>query len=115
VMYLNEALHTFRIGCLLSSTVCLGCASEKAFLLLVEAYASALPQPQQDKFRKDTENRMIKRQFDEFTKRLEGHLKPRLTGDVKDDLDVRVRHDAEHAERRGPPNREAGAARNCLR
>jgi len=88
VLYLNEALHTFRIGCLLSSTVTLGCASEKAFLLLVEAYATALPQTQQDKFRKETENRMIKRQFEEFSKRLESHLKPKLPGDLKDDLDV---------------------------
>jgi hypothetical protein len=88
ITYLNEALHTFRIGCLLSSTVTLGCASEKAFLLLVEAYAAALPKAQEEKFRKETENRMIKRQFEEFSKRLESHLKPKLTGDVKDDLDV---------------------------
>jgi hypothetical protein len=88
ITYLNEALHTFRIGCLLSSTVTLGCASEKAFLLLVDAYATALPATQQDKFRKETENRMIKRQFEEFNKRLESHLKAKLTGDVKDDLEV---------------------------
>lgn len=30
VTYVNEALRTFRIGCLLSSAVMLGCASEKS-------------------------------------------------------------------------------------
>jgi len=88
VTYLTEALHTFRIGCLLSSTVMLGCASEKAFQLLLEAYATALPQAQQEKFNKEIQNKLIKRQFDEFNKRLESHLKVRLPGDIKADLDV---------------------------
>jgi hypothetical protein len=88
VTYLNESLHTFRIGCLLSSTIALGCASEKALLLLIAAYADALPMTMQEKFVKNTEGRMIKRQFDEFRKMLDGHLKGQLTADLADGLDI---------------------------
>ncbi len=88
--YLTESLRTFRINCLLSSTVMLGCASEKALLLLIEAYTAALSQPSQDKFRSKTEGRMIKRQFDEFRQQAESHLKAKLPTEMKDGLDVEL-------------------------
>ncbi len=88
ITYLVESLHTFRIGCLLSSTITLGCASEKGLLLLIAAYANALPQARQTKFRQNTEGRVIKRQFDEFSKMLESHLKGLLPGELTEDLDV---------------------------
>ena len=88
LVYLAESLHTFRIGCLLSSAIALGCASEKALLLLIGCYAGALPEPRQKKFRQNTENRLIKRQFEEFSKMLDGHLRGILPGDLSDDLDV---------------------------
>src|SRR5205807_10599710 len=86
--YLNESLHTFRISCLLSSTIALGCASEKAFLLLVKAYGDALSGKSQTSFRQNTEGRLIKRQFDEFSKQLQSNLGAKLPGDVEADLDV---------------------------
>jgi len=86
--YLTESLHTFRIGSLLSSTITLGCASEKALLILIGAYGDALPSPRQEQFRKKTEGIVIKRQFDEFNKMLDSHLKGFLPGDLKDSLDV---------------------------
>jgi hypothetical protein len=87
--YVTESLHTFRIGSLLSSTITLGCASEKALLLLIDAYGNALPTGgRQEKFRKNTEGFVIKRQFDEFSKMLESHLKGLLPGDLKENLDV---------------------------
>jgi hypothetical protein len=88
--YLNESLHTFRIGCLLSSTISLGCASEKALLLLIEVYATSLPEPSQKKFRGNTEGRMIKRQFDEFRKMLDSELRGRLPNNLQDGLDVEL-------------------------
>jgi hypothetical protein len=88
ITYLNESLHTFRIGCLLSSTIALGCASEKALLLLIAGYTNALPNPMRDKFHKNTEGRMIKRQFDEFRKMVDSHLKAQLPLDLGDGLDV---------------------------
>ena len=86
--YLKESLHTFRIGCLLSSTIALGCSSEKALLLLIGVYADALPVARQKKFRQNTENKVIKRQFDEFSKMLDSHLKALLPGELTEDLDV---------------------------
>lgn len=50
ITYLTESLHTFRIGSLLSSTITLGCASEKALLLRIGAYGDALPKGRQEKF-----------------------------------------------------------------
>jgi len=88
VAYLIESLHTFRIGCLLSSTITLGCASEKALLLLIGGYADALPEPRQKKFRQNTENRVIKRQFEEFTKMFDSHLRALLPSDLSDNVDV---------------------------
>jgi hypothetical protein len=86
--YLNESSRTFRIGCLLSSTVALGCASEKAFVLLVAAYADSLPEKMQGNFIKNTEGRTIKRQCDEFQKMLDSELKARLPADLKEGLDI---------------------------
>lgn len=85
--YLEESLHTFRIGCLLSSTITLGCASEKALLLLISTYTNALPETTGSKFRRNTEGRFIKRQFDEFSRMLNCNLMPQLPGDLKDGLE----------------------------
>lgn len=104
--YLDESLRTFRIGCLLSSTVTLGCASEKAFLLLVDAYANALPAHTRTGFHKKTAGRMLKPVFDVFRKELEGRLQAKLPPDIREDLDTtllgvfslirRLRNDAGH-------------------
>jgi len=84
--YLNECMRTFRIGCLLSSAVTLGCASEKALLLLIDAYATARPPTEEARFRKKTAGRFIKTQFEEFNKMLNGHLRPLLPRELEDGL-----------------------------
>jgi hypothetical protein len=86
--YLHESLATFRISCLLSSAIALGCASEKALLLLIEAYTNALASPKKDNFQQKTEGKMIRKQYEEFSKMLDSHLRALLPGDVKDNLDV---------------------------
>lgn len=86
--YLTESLHTFRIGCLLSSTVSLGCAAEKALLLLIDAYTGWLKSP--DKFKQATAGRVIKRQFDELRKRIDSQLRAELPAECKDGLDVEL-------------------------
>ena len=90
ITYLNESLHTFRIGCLLSSTIALGCAAEKAILLLIASYRDSLRQVMKEKFGKNTDGLMIKRQFDEFRKMLVSELRPRLPRDVDEGLDVQL-------------------------
>lgn len=89
VDHLTECLKTFRVNCLLSSTVMLGAACEKAFLLLVEAYAQAIVDPaRKQRFESDTKAKMIKRQWDEFEKQRVGRLMGLLPGDIKEDLET---------------------------
>jgi hypothetical protein len=88
VAYLTESLRAFRIDCLLSSTITLGCASEKAILLLLEAYTDALAAPKGDTFRKRIEGKVIKTQFDEFSKMAESHLKGLLPREIRENLDI---------------------------
>lgn len=90
VTYLNESLQTFRIGCLLSSTISLGCASEKALLLLIAAYADSLSEKSRERFKANTEGRMIKRQFEELRKMLDSELRARLPAKLEDGLDVEL-------------------------
>lgn len=67
--YLEESVRTYNINALLSSTVALGCASERGLLLLIDAYAASIADPRRkQKFEEKTTGRMIKRQFDEFRK-----------------------------------------------
>ena len=88
VTYITECLHAFRIGCLLSATITLGCAAEKAILLLVETYTDALLTGPKEKFRKATNGKMIRMQYAELNKAMENHLTPKLPSDVKDGLDT---------------------------
>jgi hypothetical protein len=69
LIYLEESLNTYNINALLSSTIALGCASEKALLLLIDSYTNSMQDiGRKTKFINDTKGRMIKRQFDEFSK-----------------------------------------------
>jgi hypothetical protein len=88
--YLTESLHTFRIGSLLSSTITLGCAAEKAILMLIGVYGDTLPKTQSEKFKANTKGKMIKRQFDEFRKMLESELRARLPRELDDGLDIEL-------------------------
>lgn len=89
LQYLSECLKTFRINCLLSSTVMLGGACEKAFLLLIEAYTQAIADPtRKRRFENDTKGKTIKRQRDEFEKQRVGRLTGLLPGDIVEDLET---------------------------
>jgi hypothetical protein len=69
LVYLEESLNTYNINALLSSTIALGCASEKALLLLIDSYTNSIQDTgRKTKFINDTKGRMIKRQFEEFSK-----------------------------------------------
>lgn len=90
--YLTECLHTFRIGCLLSAAVTLGCASEKALLLLVDSCTAALPAgPQREGFAKKTGGKMIAVQHEEFLKMFNGHFRALVKkGETGEHLDTAV-------------------------
>ena len=70
LLYLEESIRTYNIGALFASSVMLGCATEKAFLLLIESYSNSLAESKRTEFINKTSGRPIKRQYDEFSKRL---------------------------------------------
>lgn len=86
--YLEESLRTYNVGALLSSTITLGCASEKALLILIEAFATSIrDQKRQEKFINDTNGRQMKRQYDVLMGNLNG-IKGHLPGDISEGLDT---------------------------
>ncbi|WP_299739139.1 hypothetical protein [uncultured Rossellomorea sp.] len=86
--YLEESLKTYNIGALLSSTITLGCASERALLILIDAFSNFFQESdRKEKFIKETQGKVIKRQFDHFYKNLNG-VKGKLPGDITDGLDT---------------------------
>jgi hypothetical protein len=84
--YLDECLKGFRVGCTLSSAICIGVASEKAFMLVLDAYSTYLPASDGAAFRKKIEGQSINPQFDAFKSKYEGSLKGELTREVKEGL-----------------------------
>ena len=73
-MYTEESIYGYNNERLLSATITIGAASEKALLLLIEAYTSYLPtEKERISFIKKTNGKAIKRQFEEFVKSFEAH------------------------------------------
>ena len=66
VRHLEEALGCLRHSFRLASAVMLGCAAEKALLLLMESYTDSLGDSRARKLRQRMESRGIKRRYDEF-------------------------------------------------
>jgi len=86
--YLEESLKTFRIHCLLSSMITLGCASEKATLLLIDACQNSLVSPtEKDDFTRKTNTISIKRKHDEFQNIFKTKILPALPPNIKENLD----------------------------
>lgn len=86
--YISESINAYNHNLLLSATTTIGCASEKALLLLLEAYVPFLPsQKEQDSFLNRTKGRFIKTQFEEFQKSFAGQ-KGRVDKELKDGIDI---------------------------
>lgn len=83
-IYLAESIRTYNIGQLLSSTITLGCASERALNILIETYKTTFVDQQKSfSFAKKIEGKFIKTQFDEFDKSIKPQLN-NLTFDLKE-------------------------------
>lgn len=86
--YISEAVNAYNHRLYLSATTDIGCASEKAFLLLIEAYTNFLPsQKEQEKFRERTDGKFVKRQFEEFQKSFGGQ-KGRIDKELLDGIEI---------------------------
>src|ERR1022692_3563612 len=71
LLYLGEALQTFRTGNHLATAVMLGVAAEQTLARLVFAVANSLDTPhKQERFRQATESKKAKKQHDELMARL---------------------------------------------
>ena len=67
--YLIESIRTYNINQLLSSTITLGCASERALIILIELFEQTfIDNIKKQNFSKKVEGKFIKTQFDEFDK-----------------------------------------------
>lgn len=89
ISYISECLHTYKKGAYMSSCVMLGCATEKAILLLIESYIEWIRRefPNEVKKFDNSKNKMISRRFDEFVKSIKAH-KNDITNPIADDFEV---------------------------
>lgn len=86
--YAAESIQAYNNHLLLSATTAIGCASEKALLLLIEAYTHFLPtEKEQQAFIKKTSGRFIKTQFEEFQKSFAGQ-QARIDKSLLDGIDI---------------------------
>ena len=85
LIYLKEAMQSFKAGCILSSTVMLGVATEHTFLILIEKINENLTH--RDIFANVNEQRTILQKVNKFKNILDQH-KRSLPINVKEDLDT---------------------------
>lgn len=89
-MYLEESLQTFLRGNFLSSMVMLGVASEKTFLLLLDALTNAITDPDEKaSFEQLKSDIRIKRKFDKVKAKIYS-IRARLPNDLNNNLESNV-------------------------
>ena len=106
VRYVDQSLRCLKMDCFLAAAVTLGCASEKAMLLLIEQFGQAISDPaKKKKYEKETAHWQIISKYKAFRKNLDSvakdipkelhySLEPQLHGTF--DLIRRIRNDAGH-------------------
>lgn len=85
LIYLKESMQAFRSGCILSSTVMLGVATEHTFLLLLEKIQDS--PTHKSTYKTASEQRTILQKVNKFKNILDQHQNA-LPSDVKEDLDT---------------------------
>lgn len=89
--YLGESITTYNRNCLLSSTITLGAASEKAMLLLIEAFSEAISDAERrESFKKKIEKLTIYGKYKAFREKFDDtkkNLPPELTREIDAFLD----------------------------
>ena len=84
LLYLQEALQSFRAGCILSSSVMLGVAAEHTFELLLDAVRHS---PKAARFSSVDKERSLLPKINKF-KTLLDQMQGDLSPDIKEDLDT---------------------------
>lgn len=86
LLYLQEAMQSFKSGCMLAATVMLGVASEHSFLLLLEAAEASGKYGA--RFASAAKERSLLQKFRKFKAAIDQHVLADLPGEVKEDLDI---------------------------
>jgi hypothetical protein len=86
LLYLQEAMQSFKSGCMMAATVMLGVASEHSFLLLLEA--AEANSTYGSKFANAVKQRTILQKFRKFKAALDQHIMGDLPSEIKEDLDI---------------------------
>lgn len=90
IAYVIESLQAFLRGCYMASTVMLGCASEKAFILITNAYQNSIKDTKErDNFRRKMEDTHIKTRFDKLNYEL-NKIKADLPADIAENLETNL-------------------------
>ncbi|MFZ0663663.1 MAG: DUF4145 domain-containing protein [Acidobacteriaceae bacterium] len=90
VLYLKEALRSFRAGAYVASAVMTGVASEKVLLLLREEVGRALPSERAKKFLSATNRKSTYHTYKEIWSRLEPRHQDLANHMKKDDIKVEL-------------------------
>ena len=86
LLYLQEAMQSFKSGCMLAATVMLGVASEHSFLLLVEAAENSPKYGSH--FGGVSKERTILQKFRKFRAAFEKNVQADLPSNIKENLDI---------------------------
>jgi hypothetical protein len=86
LLYLQEAMQSFKSGCMLAATVMLGVASEHSFLLLLET--AEANSNYGARFSGAAKERSLLQKFRKFKTALDHHVLADVPGDVKEDIDI---------------------------
>lgn len=88
--YLIESIRTYNINQLLSSTITIGCASEKCLLVLIETFTKSFRDANKRlNFEKKIEGKFIKTQYDEFNKAMHP-TRPQLPYSLREPYENRL-------------------------
>ncbi len=91
VRFVQESIICIKAGSLLGCAFLIGAASEKAVLLLVETYASAIQDEKaRQKFRDRISSRFISRMFDEFKRSLKASKNKPTDQDWTQDIEIKI-------------------------
>jgi hypothetical protein len=89
--FLREAIICLKAGSLLGCTFLIGAASEKAIWLLIDAFAGAIDEPDnQKKFKDGLSNKFVSKAYDDFVKRFKSCKSKPTDPALLHDLDKQV-------------------------
>ncbi len=89
--YIRESLRAYQANLLYASMVMLGCASERAIILLIDSYINAIDkEANQKKLKSRITNRNITTAYEEFKKSFDSTKDQIESDDLKNDFDIHV-------------------------